>query len=103
MVARLEEALTTRGFAPEGRSFRAHITLARKVRRPPPIDWGDPVPWLARELVLAAGQEGQVPRYRVRRAWSLSGSLSGSLSEPIDRQLLCADAVPGPGPLSTQV
>jgi hypothetical protein len=71
------------------------------------MDWGDPVPWLARELVLAAGQEAQVPRYRVRRAWSLSGSLNGSLngslSEPIDRRLLCADAAPGPEPLSSQV
>lgn len=72
LVTRLEEALALQGFAPESRPFRAHITLARRVRGRPRQVWGVAVPWLARELVLAAGQEGQRPRYRVRRAWPLS-------------------------------
>jgi RNA 2',3'-cyclic 3'-phosphodiesterase len=81
LVAPLEEALVAQGFAPEARPFRAHITLARKVWRPPRMAWGAPVPWLAGELVLAAGHEGQVPRYRVRRSWSLTGPLD----QPPDR------------------
>lgn len=72
LVGRLEAALALQGFVPESRPFRAHITLVRRVRRPPPVAWGVPVSWQARELVLAAGQEGQRPRYRVRRSWSLS-------------------------------
>lgn len=99
LVARLEEALSARGFVPEERSFRAHITLARKVWRPPPMTWAAPIPWIARELVLAAGQEGAVPRYRVRRSWALTGPLD----PPLDRRLPCAEAFRGPGSASSQV
>lgn len=98
LVERLEDALGAQGFTPETRPFRAHITLARKVRRPPPVAWGHPVPWLARELVLAAGQEGQVPRYRIRRSWSLTGPFD----EPPDPRALCVEAPPGPGPASSE-
>ncbi len=98
LVARFDEALGAQGFTPETRPFRAHITLARRVRRPPPAAWGHPVPWIARELVLAAGQEGQVPRYRVRRSWPLTGPFD----EPLDPRALCAEAPPRLGPASSQ-
>ncbi len=98
LVAGLEEALNARGFVPEARPFRAHITLARKVRRPPPGTWGHPVSWIARELVLAAGQEGQVPRYRLRRSWALTGPFN----EPRDPRALRVEAPPGPGPASSE-
>jgi 2'-5' RNA ligase len=82
LVARLDAALGTQGLPPDARPFRAHITLARKVRHPPPLVWGRPVPWLAGELVLAAGRAGQVPRYLVRRSWALSGPLADPLECP---------------------
>jgi 2'-5' RNA ligase len=72
LADRLEGLLAARGFAPEPRPFRAHITLARKVRRPVSAAWGDAVEWTARELVLAAGRDGRVPRYGVRRSWPLN-------------------------------
>ncbi|MGE5152393.1 MAG: RNA 2',3'-cyclic phosphodiesterase, partial [Bdellovibrio bacteriovorus] len=93
LVARLEEALVAQGFAPEPRPFRAHITLARKVRRPPRRAWGAPVPWLARELVLAAGQEGRLPRYGVRRSWLLTGALG----QPPERSPARAEGHAEPG------
>lgn len=96
LAARLDQALGARGFPPEVRPFQAHITLARGMRRPPADPWGEPVPWIARELVLAAGQEGQVPRYRVRRSWPLDGSREGcqeGAGQPLPRDL---GVLPGP-------
>lgn len=99
LVARLEEALGAAGLPPETRPFRAHITLARKVRRPPPLAWDAPVPWLGRELVLAAGYQGQVPHYRVRRSLRLTGPLGEPLASPP------VDGAPrsGPGAASPEV
>lgn len=99
LVARLEEALSARGFMLEERPFRAHITLARKVWRPPRLTWGPPIPWLARDLVLAVGQEGAVPRYRVRRSWILTSPSD----PPLDPRRLCTEASRGQGPTSSQV
>ena len=99
LVARLEESLAAAGLPAETRPFRAHITLARKVRRPPPLAWGGPVPWLGRELVLAAGYQGQVPRYRVRRSLPLTGPREGPVDCPP------ADGAAGmrPGAASSEV
>ncbi len=75
LADRLEQALQDQGVAPETRPFRPHITLARQVGHPPPraaVHWRDPVEWTARELTLAAGRQGQVPRYVLRRRWPLS-------------------------------
>jgi 2'-5' RNA ligase len=99
LVARLEESLGAAGLPAETRPFRAHITLARKVRRSPPLAWGVPVPWLGRELVLAAGYQGQVPRYRVRRSVLLTGPLGGRLGcPPVE-----GTARSGPGAASSEV
>lgn len=97
LVRRLGQALQAQGFAPEPRPFRAHVTLARRVRRPPPTAWGAPILWVARELVLAAGWGGQVPRYRVHRSWTLTGDL-GSRERPGR-----SDAASGPGTLPPDV
>jgi 2'-5' RNA ligase len=64
-------ALSDRGLATESRPYRPHITLARKVWRDPRQDWGRPVEWTPRELVLARGLEGRVPKYEQRRRWPL--------------------------------
>lgn len=57
LVATLDRELARLGFPPEGRSFRAHVTLAR-LRRPGPVgDWlegltVDPASEIVAEIVL---------------------------------------------------
>lgn len=74
LVERLQSQLTLCGFEPEGRPYRAHLTLARGVSQPPP-----PVPffgatWVARDFALACGRPRQSPRYEIRRRWGLAES-----------------------------
>jgi 2'-5' RNA ligase len=52
LVMSLRSQLLARGFDPEKRPFKAHLTLARKVRRPPPILALEPLGWPAREFSL---------------------------------------------------
>jgi 2'-5' RNA ligase len=80
LADRLEQALRHQGLAPETRPFKPHVTLARKVRHPPPraaASWGDPIQWTAPELILAAGRQDQVPRYLARRRWPLADIAEG--------------------------
>ena len=64
-------ALADRGVFIESRPYRPHITLARKVGRGPRQAWGPPVEWTSKELVLARGLDGHVPRYEQWRRWPL--------------------------------
>lgn len=72
LVQALRAALAARGFETERRPFRAHLTLARKVARPP-----DPAPagafrWPAADFVLVESiteRSGSV--YRPLAAWPL--------------------------------
>jgi 2'-5' RNA ligase len=52
LVAQLRAGLAARGFMPDRRAFRAHLTLARKVTRPGPVGPCDPLPWPATEFAL---------------------------------------------------
>jgi 2'-5' RNA ligase len=52
LVRILRVELAARGFEPDRRSFRAHLTLARKVRRELPASVVEPVTWPATELSL---------------------------------------------------
>ena len=70
LVSALEQGLIAQGFVPEPRPYRSHLTLARRFRGTPG-DWGPAVAWEARELVLARGRAGQVPRYAAARRWVL--------------------------------
>jgi RNA 2',3'-cyclic 3'-phosphodiesterase len=70
--ARLTDALRTRDLPVDARPFRPHITLARKVGRDPTPNWDLPIVWTARELALARGIAGRVPRYVPWRTWKLS-------------------------------
>ena len=72
LYGQLCRTLTDRGVAIESRPYRPHITLARKVGRGSRQAWGPPVEWTSRELVLARGLEGRIPRYEQWRRWPLA-------------------------------
>jgi 2'-5' RNA ligase len=72
LVEALRAALAARGFETERRPFRAHLTLARKVARPPDLVPTDPVRWTATDFVLVESiteRSGSV--YRPLAAWPL--------------------------------
>lgn len=72
LVSRLREAQSDCGLAPEPRPFRAHVTLARKVRRPPPAVDPRPLHWPVDRFVLVRSRtlpEG--PVYTCERTWML--------------------------------
>lgn len=68
----LKQALTAEGFAPDLKPFRAHVTLARKVRRAtadrtlPPIWWDFPAFHLVESQTLPSGS-----LYSSRAKWLL--------------------------------
>jgi 2'-5' RNA ligase len=72
LVQALRAGLAARGFETERRPYRAHLTLARKVGRPPDLAPTDPVRWPATEFVLVESiteRSGSV--YRSLEAWPL--------------------------------
>lgn len=52
LVDQLREALAARGFEPESRPFRAHMTLARKVARPVTLGAFEPLRWPVADFAL---------------------------------------------------
>ncbi len=74
LVAALRLALEARGFEPERRPYRPHLTLARRVQPPPGFPAPDPLPWPATEFVLVestSGAQGSI--YTVLADWKLVG------------------------------
>ena len=72
LVQALRAALAARGFQTERRPYRAHLTLARKVGRPPDFAPTDPVRWPATGFVLVESiteRSGSV--YRPLATWPL--------------------------------
>jgi 2'-5' RNA ligase len=72
LVQQLRTALAIRGFEPESRPFRAHLTLARKVSHPvTPVQF-EPLPWPAADFALVESvtdRSGSV--YTPLAAWNL--------------------------------
>jgi 2'-5' RNA ligase len=72
LVQQLRAALAIRGFEPESRPFRAHLTLARKVSHPvTPVQF-EPLPWPAADFALVESvtdRSGSV--YTPLAAWNL--------------------------------
>lgn len=66
----LEEALAAIGFEPETRTYRPHVTLARKIRRPLQEAEFEPLVWPVKEWVLAESRPGQRPLYHPIARWS---------------------------------
>jgi 2'-5' RNA ligase len=72
LVRSLRSALSARGFDPEKRPFKPHLTLARKVRLAPPAESVAPQRWAAHEYSLVesiTGPEGS--RYERLSTWPL--------------------------------
>ncbi|MCP5300879.1 MAG: RNA 2',3'-cyclic phosphodiesterase [Chromatiaceae bacterium] len=70
--ARLVEGLAGKGFVPEDRPYRPHITLARKVATEPLLGPLLPLAWRVRELALVASCRGDAPHYRPLAHWPLA-------------------------------
>ena len=67
----LRRELRARDFEVERREFRAHLTLARKVTRPPRIGAFEPVHWPARRLTLLRSVTDPAgSRYEPLEAWN---------------------------------
>jgi 2'-5' RNA ligase len=72
LVADLKAAQLACGLAPDARDYRAHVTLARNLRRCPPPMPIDPIVWPVHEFVLVRSDLGGTgARYEVVRRWAL--------------------------------
>lgn len=74
LVRALGERLTRCGYTPERREFAPHVTLARKCSGgvAATLQSMEPIPWIARELVLAESLPvARPPRYKVVHRWPL--------------------------------
>ena len=72
LVSMLREALAACGHEPEARAFRAHVTLARKLRGPVNAFDHAPVCWPVSEFHLVESQTlAQGARYRSLASWPL--------------------------------
>lgn len=72
LVSSLNASLGECGYAPETRPFRAHVTLARKVRRGRPV-MGDPIRWRVERFCLVSSQlSAGGSRYTIERCWPAS-------------------------------
>ena len=70
--ARLGDGLGGLGFEPEARTYRPHVTLARKVRDAGGYGPLLPVTWMVRELVLVESRAGTAPHYHPLARWPLA-------------------------------
>ena len=70
--ARLGEALSGLGFELESRTFRPHVTLARKVSDASGYGPLLPVTWMASELALVESRTGDAPHYHPLARWPLA-------------------------------
>ena len=70
LVHDLQRGLTQCGFEPEKRTYKPHVTLARKVRPTSAQLLDEPIVWRPREFVLAGSHSGpKPPRYQVLERW----------------------------------
>ena len=74
LVLALRSELAGCGFALDNRPYCPHATLARKAPALEAYTLDPPIRWPVDSFVLAYGQEGPPPRYRILRRWSLDGS-----------------------------
>ena len=74
LVEALRGELASRGFEPERRPYRAHLTLARKVGQAPSLAPPEPFHWPGTDFALVESvteRTGSV--YQPLGAWSLKG------------------------------
>lgn len=81
LVAQLRAGLAARDFKPEQRSYRAHLTLARKVTQPAAVGPCEPLLWPASEFSLVESlTERSGSRYVPVDRWSLDARHRGEKS-----------------------
>ncbi len=73
LVAQLQQGLLGCGYPAEDRPYQAHITLLRKLRRPPDVDQLEhPRSWSPDEFVLVESETlSEGASYRILRRWPL--------------------------------
>ena len=73
LVRELNQALQACGFTPEPREYRAHLTLARDVRRCPERAMGlSPISWVVRHFAMVQSHtESHGATYEILRRWEL--------------------------------
>jgi 2'-5' RNA ligase len=77
LVRELRAGLAARGFLPERRAFRAHLTLARKLHRPVAVGPFEPLRWTADEFALVESvTERAGSRYTPLARWPLRAGAS---------------------------
>ena len=73
LVRELTAELVNCGYVPEKRSYAAHVTLARKVRRCPSPAPIEPLAWEVRRFCLVRSRlDAQDAHYEMVREWGLS-------------------------------
>ncbi len=73
LVNDLQRGLLRCGFEPENRTYKPHVTLARKARPASVQQLQVPVVWQPKEFVLAGSHSGpKPPRYRILNRWSVN-------------------------------
>lgn len=74
LAGRLQTALLPCQYRPEVRPFRAHVTLARAMRRRVTLALPEPIVWTVQEFCLVASTLSiGGARYAVQRCWPLGG------------------------------
>ena len=68
---RLGAGLNALGIETEARAFKPHVTLARKVRKQPPVQPLSPLTWPVTELTLVESRPGDAPIYHPVGRWPL--------------------------------
>lgn len=85
LAQQLRAVMAASGLVPESRPFVPHLTVLRKLSPPvvlPPVS--QPIPWHAREFVLAWSQStNEGVRYRVLRRWALGEESWGASPMPL--------------------
>ena len=72
LVTTLRHELGACGLALDPRPYAPHATLARNARPLAARPLDQPISWPVDAFVLAYGQEGPPPRYRILRRWTLA-------------------------------
>jgi len=73
LVRALSEALQACGYEPDPRPFRAHLTLARRLRRCPRLPQPAPIEWSVGDFALVQSHLGAGgAEYEILRRWPLA-------------------------------
>jgi 2'-5' RNA ligase len=75
LIQELWRVLVRAGFTQDVRPFKAHLTLARKLERPPPDHAIDPIPWrVDRFALIESSSTMDGPVYTPLAFWPLTSS-----------------------------